>query len=125
MKGRSTDSLYSRREFGTRAESCPEFVNIVYPFSPGTARYHVVDRNTLLTRWIVKVSTMNAHIYVLTEFNYVQRDIIIRMLTQMQEIKLINICSTNVVMCGTSCVALLHFDGLIMRTLLIAPLIII
>ena len=83
---------------GTRAESCPEFVNIVYPFSPGTARYHVVDRNTLLTRWIVKVSTMNAHIYVLTEFNYVQRDIIIRMLTQMQEIKLINICSTIVVM---------------------------
>ena len=67
-----------------------------------------------LNRWTVNVSTRNAHIYVLTEFNYVQRDIIryiwSRMLTKMQEIKLINRC-TNVVL--PLCVALLHFDELI------------
>ena len=32
---------------------------------------------TQLNRWIVNVSAMmNAHIYVLTEFNYVQREIL-------------------------------------------------
>ena len=83
-----------------------------------TVRYHIVDRNTLLTRWIVNVSTMNAnaHIYVLTKFNYVQRDIIryiwSRMLTNARN----KANQSMFYKCGATvplCVALLHFDELI------------